>query len=449
MADRRSEGIFAFAQRIEAGDLSVATLVASRIERAQDLSHLNAFIAIDTVGALAAAARLDHARPRSPLAGMPLAHKDIFGRHGRQPTCGVPGGADHGLPPSPLLDRLTVAGTVDLGPLNLAEFALGVTGTNAFHGDVGNPWDLTRCAGASSSGSAAAVAAGLVLGSLGTDSGASVRLPASFCGVVGLKPTGGTLPLDGVFPLAWSVDEPGVLAGSIEDCAVLFAAAGGATSRRCTTQRPVIGVPRSYYVEDLQPDVASAFARAIGVFEAAGFTVRDVDVVETPQMRSLHRAIMRTEAAAVHRMALRRNPSHYSASVRMFVNSGEGIFAVDYADALRLRAALVASSLATTFAAVDVLLTPTCFCVAPAYEDMAQTDRPEVRAAIGRLAHFTQPASYLGLPALSVPFALSGDGLPVGLQLVGRPREEHVLFAAASPLEAHWRALGLSPGCVL
>ena len=449
MADHGREGVIAFARKIAAGDLSVATLVASRIERAQELSHLNAFIAIDTDGALAAAARLDHTRPRSPLAGIPLAHKDIFGRHGRQPTCGVPSGANHGLPPSPLLDRLTVAGSVDLGPLNLAECALGVTGTNAFHGDVGNPWDLTRCAGASSSGSAAAVAARLVFGSIGTDSGASVRLPASFCGVVGLKPTGGSLPLEGVFPLAWSVDEPGVLAGSIEDCAVLFAAAGSVMSRRRTTQRPVIGVPRSYYVEDLQPDVASAFARAVGVFEKAGFTIRDVDVVETPQMRSLHRAIMRTEAAAVHRVSLRRNPSHYSASVRMFVSSGEGIFAVDYADALRLRAALVAASLETTFAAADVLLTPTCFCVAPAYEDMAQTDQPAVRAAIGRLAHFTQPASYLGLPALSVPFALSGDGLPVGLQLVGRPREEHVLFAAAHPLETHWRALGAMPGCAL
>ena len=443
-------GIRDAASALARGDVTSASLTAAALARSRALDGtLHAFVELWPEAAMASAARVDAARGgQHPLRGLPVAHKDIFARPGRQPGCGV-GTPWHGppLPPSPALAAVQGTGAVETGVLTLAEFALGTTGTNAFFGNAGNPFDLGRCSGSSSSGSAVAVAAGLVFAALGTDTGASCRVPGSFCGVVGLKPTHGAVPTEGVFPLSWSLDTVGMLARGIDDCAVLFAAASGAAVPAPTTPdtRLTIGIPTSYYTDHLHPDVAAAWDLGRRALERAGHTVRDVAVLETPEIRSLIRVIMRTEAAAAHRPLIAADPAHYPLSVRRFLAAGEGALAVDYVDAQRLRGALLREALATTYREVDVLLTPAVPIPPPRYDEMSDAADAETWRRITLLAHYTQPASFLGLPALAVPAALSPGGLPIGLQLIGRPGEEAALFRAALPIEQGFRALGAWP----
>lgn len=431
-------------------DLSAQTVTQTLLDRASTLRRLNAFIELWPERALARAERLDKEGPRNdrPLWGVPLAHKDMFARPDRQPGCGVASEfTEARLPPSPVLAELDRAGAIDLGPLNLAEFALGATGTNAVFGNVANPWDVARCTGASSSGSAAAVAAGLAFGSLGTDTGASVRLPASFCGVVGLMPTAGALDATGCFPLAWSLDAIGVLARTVADCALLFdVARGGEVIPSATSSsRLTIGLPDRYYTDGLDAEVASAWADAVRALEARGHKVVDVPVIEREEMRSLHRILMRTEAAAVHHRLLRQRSGDYSLAVRKFITGGEGIFAVDYVNAMRARGMMLRRALETTYAKIDVLLTPTVAGLPARYDEIADPSRPDVWRSVTRLAQFTQPASYLGLPAISVPFSLSSGGLPIGMQFIAPPGAERRLFSASLGLEAHWKGLNVWP----
>jgi aspartyl-tRNA(Asn)/glutamyl-tRNA(Gln) amidotransferase subunit A len=418
------------------------------LERAEALNPtLRAFVELWPEQARARADAMDLAPgSASALCGAPLAHKDIFARPGRQPGCGVPGAAaELSLPASPVLARLGKAGSVELGVANLAEFALGVTGTNTFFSNACNPWNPPHCAGGSSSGSAVAVATGLAWGSLGTDTGASCRVPASFCGVVGLKPTHAALSTEGAFPLSWSLDTVGILARSVEDCAFLFALCrtpGPGTSAAAPT---VIGIPRSFYDTHTIPAVARAWEQARTVVEQAGYRLQDVAVIETEEIRSLTRLVMRSEAAALHRAAIASHPERYPLAVRNFITAGEGVLATDYIDALRLRAVLLRRALADTFGEADLILVPTVPVLPPRYDAIANAADPAAWRSVALLAQHTQPASYLGLPALSVPFTLSQDGLPIGMQVIGRPWAEEALFAAARPLQAHWQSLGATP----
>lgn len=431
--------------------ITPVTLTQALADRAAALAGFNIFIELWREAALVRAEELtkggfDAARP---LWGLPMAHKDIFARPGRQPGCGVTKELpEAGLPPSPVLARLEAAGAIDLGPATLAEFAAGITGTNAIFGDVGNPWDPAHCAGASSSGSAAAVAAGLAFASLGTDTGASTRVPASFCGVVGLMPTRGAITNEGCFPLAWSLDTTGILARSIDDCALVFdVARGRAPASVPKSAGLTIGLPKSYYNEGLDADVAQALEAAARTLETAGHRLREVAVIERTEMRALNRALMRPEAAAIHRRLIRERPECYSLAVRNFITGGEGVFALDYIDAQRLRARLLTEALSETYAHVDMLLTPAVFCAAPRYAEISDAADPKVWRRVTMLAQFTQPASLLGLPALSVPYALSGKGMPIGMQLVGAPGSETRLLQAGRALETRFRQLDARPAC--
>ncbi len=427
--------------------VTVRQVTEAMLARAERLGPaLNLFTEIWPEAARTRADALDRAGPGpSPLWGVPMAHKDLFARPARQPSCGVSASTGtKDLPPAPVLARLEEAGTVELGAANLAEFALGTTGTNEFMGDVGNPWNPAYCTGASSSGSGALVAAGVAHASLGTDSGASCRLPASFCGAVGLKPTHGAIPTDGVFPLAWSLDTVGLLTRTAQDCALVFEAMGG--PMQGATTRPVIGVPRSYYGDHAVPEVVQAWERAARVMEAAGYRVIDVDVVETQEIRTLTRLIMRSEAASVHRLALRARPENYPLAVRRFISGGEGVFATDYVDAQRLRGVLRSAAVTRNFSHADVLLTPTCPVLPPRYAAIADAADAQAWRTVALLAQYTQPASYFGFPALSVPFGISTNGLPIGMQLIGRPNKEAQIFASALALQAEWEKLDLWPG---
>jgi aspartyl-tRNA(Asn)/glutamyl-tRNA(Gln) amidotransferase subunit A len=407
----------------------------ARIERFD--SRINSFIEVFKSSALAAARAVDASGKSGALAGVPVAHKDIFYRRDRAPTCGVATPPD--LPPmSPAIvpDRLTAAGAVELGVLGLSEFCFGTTGANAAHGDVRNPWDLDRVVGGSSSGSGAAVAAGFVAAALGTDSGGSVRVPAALCGVVGLKPTHGLLPTDGVFPMTLSLDCVGVLARSVADCARVFAVAADREFSPAAPRQPRVGVPSNYYLEDLDPAVAGAFDAALRALETSGAKLVAVAVPEGDDMRSLLRIVMRAEGVAIHAGLLAKHPEDYPVAARRFLESGFGVAARDYIDALRLRDHYLARSLREVFDRVDVLLTPTTPMVAPTYAEIADATSEAAWRVTTQLARCTQPATYMGLPALSVPF---GDGdLPVGLQLIAAPGREDVLFGVAGALEAAW-----------
>jgi aspartyl-tRNA(Asn)/glutamyl-tRNA(Gln) amidotransferase subunit A len=191
--------------------------------------------------------------------------------------------------------------------------------------------------------------------------------------------------------------------------------------------------------------VDRAWSESRETLARAGHRVIEIPVTETVEIRSLIRLIMRTEAAAVHRELMRRQPANYPVSVRKFISGGEGVLGVDYVDALRLRGPLLARALETTFSKIDALLTPTVPVLAPRYDDIADPKDPGVWRTVTLLAHYTQPASYLGLPALSAPFTLSADGLPIGMQLIGAPWAEATLFRAAAPLQRHWQSLDVWP----
>lgn len=426
-------------QAMAAGQISSRVLVDLLHDRAQGLADTNIFIESWYASAHKQADRADATRNGNvgPLHGVPLAHKDIFARPGRQPGCGVAVELQPAnLAPAPVLACLESAGAIDLGPLNMAEFSAGITGTNAVFGNVGNPRAPGYCSGASSSGSAAAVAAGLAYASLASDTGASVRVPASFCGVVGLMPTAGTIPTTGSFPLSWSLDTVGILARTTADCALVFeTVTAHALQLPDRRQYLTIGIPRSYYTDDLDPAVAQAMSDAARTLEAAGHRLRDVDVVETIELRAINRAIMRAEAAAIHQRLMQTQPELYSLSVRNFITAGEGVLAVDYIDALRLRASLLATALTTTYANVDVLLTPTVPILPPRYDEITDAADAGTWRRIGRFAHFTQPASLFGLPALSVPHATTSAGLPIGIQLVGPPGSEALLLFVGGIVE--------------
>lgn len=451
MAQLWTQSITELRPALQSGDITAETLTAQILERAQSIGPtLNAFTAITPDAAMQTARALDHAGPcaEAPLWGIPMAHKDNFASALRQPGCGVAAvhpAAD--LSPSPILQALEAAGTIEIGTVSMAEFALGTTGTNAHFGDCRNPWNPDYCTGGSSSGSAAAVAAGLVFASIGTDTGASVRMPAALCGVVGMMPTRGSLTNEGCFPLSWSLDQPGVLTRSLRDNALVLDSAEG--RGRVTPVDPerrlTIGVPQSYYTDYLAPEVASAYQDAIRTLERAGHKLVPVAVVEGEEMRSLHRVLMRSEASALHGKLMRDYPEHYDLPVRKFIVSGEAVAAVDYIDALRARGPMLRRALDTTYSQCDLILTPAAPTLALRYADIRDAGNRDNWLRITRLAHCTQPATYLGLPAASVPFTISDSGLPIGLQLIAPPGGEARIYSAGLALEAHWQGLNLWP----
>jgi aspartyl-tRNA(Asn)/glutamyl-tRNA(Gln) amidotransferase subunit A len=431
-------GIRELAGSVQSGAASALAVTEDRLARiaAQD-GALHSFIEVFAEGARADAAAVDREVARGgvpgPLAGVPVAHKDVFFRPRRRPSCGV--ARAHVLPemaPSELPGALRAAGAVELGSLNLAEFCFGITGTNATYGDVRNPCDPARITGASSSGSAAAVAAGFVDASLGTDSGGSIRVPAALCGVVGVKPTSDLLSTAGVFPMAFSLDTVGVIAATVEDCGEVLAVLGG--PRPVGSAEPRIGVPRNYYLEAISPEVCAAYERSCRALEQAGAKLVELTVVESEEVRSLLRIIMKAEGAALHAGMIHEHPDSYPLPVRKFLGAGFVVTARDYIDASRYRAQLLDRCMSTVFDAVDALLTPTVPFVAPTYAEIADAADERSWRTIAELARCTQPASYLGLPAVSVP-AHADAGLPVGLQLIGPPWSEARLLGLARMLE--------------
>jgi aspartyl-tRNA(Asn)/glutamyl-tRNA(Gln) amidotransferase subunit A len=411
--------------------------------------HTNAFLGVDHGGALKAAARADALTARGAagglLHGVPLAHKDIFSRANTLVSVGSKIPDRPARETASVLARLDSAGAIEVGALNLVEFAAGITGHNAHFGDCRNPWNNERVPGGSSSGSAAAVAARMVMGALGTDTGGSIRVPAHFCGVVGLRPTYGRVSRHGVFPRAWSLDTVGPLARTAEDAALLLKAVAGADPLDSTAEavavpdyqadlnRPLaairIGVPKNTYFTSVDPGIAALLEASRAVLTKLGAVLVEIETPDAELLTALALAVSRAEAAAIHGEWLAARPGDYGPGIRESMEVGLFVPAPRYIDALRHRGLMLKRWLDEVFGKVELLHVPAFGAPTPTLaECAADGPSPPSVAVYGR---FTWPFAFLGLPSIVVPVGFQKDGLPAGMQLVGRPFAESLLLNAA------------------
>jgi aspartyl-tRNA(Asn)/glutamyl-tRNA(Gln) amidotransferase subunit A len=416
---------------------------------------LNAFMTIEAEAALKAAddadAALAKGQNRGPLHGVPLAHKDMYYDAGHVVSCGSLIRRDFvASTTSTALQRLKDAGTIRLGSLGMAEFAYGPTGHNYHYGAVHNPWKFGYVTGGSSSGSGSAVAARLTFAALGSDTGGSIRMPAHFCGITGLKVTWGRISRAGAMPLSQSLDTVGPLARTVEDCALLVGLMAGADPEDPTaSMAPVpdymaatsasikglrIGVPSSFYVDDLDADVAKILDDTIAVLKREGADIVKVDLPDQRQLSSACQLVLATEAAAYHKRWLIERPQDYGPQVLMRLQNGLAIPGVLYLEALRWRGPALAAHVAAT-ANVDAVLAPVAPVAAPSIAESDIGNAPDAEAVIQRLTRFTRTINYLGLPALSIPSGFTAEGLPVGMQLVGRSFDEATLLTIGAAFQ--------------
>jgi aspartyl-tRNA(Asn)/glutamyl-tRNA(Gln) amidotransferase subunit A len=436
------------------GELSSEELTRACLARAHRLNAaLNCFLRIEDEAALAAARRADAARaaghPLGVLHGVPIAVKDMFYDPARETSSGsqIRRGF-RGTTTATALARLKAAGAVVLGALNMTEFALGPTGHNPFYGACRNPWHPEHIAGGSSSGSGAAVAARIAFGTLGSDTGGSIRLPAAANGVLGIKPTYGRVPRTGAMPLSWSLDHVGPLARTAADLARLLGVVAGhdpgdpTASRRAVPDYEAslgagvagltLGVARGYFFDGVEPEVERALDTALATLEAAGARRVEVAVPAAEHLTELGRTVVYAEAAALHGHWLRTRPQDYSPQVRARVATGLAIPAAAYTEALQLRALLLRRCCDQVFGACDVLVTPALPIEVPT---LAATDvggSASMWNTIARLLQCLAPFNYLGVPALSLPVGFTANGLPTALQLVARPFAEATLLGVAA-----------------
>jgi aspartyl-tRNA(Asn)/glutamyl-tRNA(Gln) amidotransferase subunit A len=393
------------------------------------------------------------------LHGVPLAHKDMFRRRGRTVGYGsrVPAFPSDGVTAT-VLDRLDQAGATDIGQLAMVEFAMGPHGFNSNYPPCRKPRNLSFIPCGSSSGSGVAVAAGLVHGSLGSDTGGSVRCPASANGVVGLLPTHGRVSRFGMMPGCASMDAVGPIARTVRDVAAMMDASAGPDPQDSSARsglstgfeaaldgpprRLRIGLARGYFDDGLHSDTTAALEAAAETLLGRGFDVSEVHMpVELLQdVADLHPLVMKAEAAAHHAVLLRDCPDLYTPQVGTRLQAGLFIPASDYLAALRVRGRLLRDFLQVAFAQCDMLLTSTLATRIPTIADTSAATGQAYLDMVVALTRNTKVINYLGLPALSLPCGFDGNGLPIGMQLVGRPFQETDLLygGAAYQLHSDW-----------
>jgi aspartyl-tRNA(Asn)/glutamyl-tRNA(Gln) amidotransferase subunit A len=446
------------ADAIARGEISSVELTRALLERAHRLNGaVNCFIRIDDELALAEAAAADAARAKGAtlglLHGVPIATKDMYYDPKRETSCGSRVRAGfRANTTATTLARAQAAGAVNLGSLNMTEFALGPTGHNAWYGHCHNPWNLAHVAGGSSSGSGAAVAARIVYGALGSDTGGSVRLPAACNGVLGMKATYARISRAGAMPLSPSMDHLGPFARTARDCARLMKVIAGydpadpTSSRRAVPDYEAqieqdvtglrVGVARNHFFDAATPDVRAALDAALRALEGAGMRVVEVDVEHAEHLTELSRAVVYSEAAALHGHWLRTRPNDYSPQVRARASTGIAIPAASYLEALQLRPILVRRYVEQVHSKCDVLFTPTLPIPVPTLAETDVGGSSSMWETIAKMVPCTAPFNYLGVPALSVHAGFTANGLPASFQLVGRPFAEGLLLRVAGAYQA-------------
>ncbi|HJP28936.1 MAG TPA: amidase [Candidatus Latescibacteria bacterium] len=448
------------ARLIARGDLSPVELAELYLDRISTFDPaLNAFLTVTADRALALAQAAETAMAaggrRGPLHGIPLALKDLFDVSGLATTGGSVVLQDNVADcDATVTRRLLEAGAVLLGKTQMVEFAFGGAGINHHHGTPWNPWDgsVHRLPGGSSSGSAVAVAAGLASVALGSDTGGSVRIPSSFCGLVGLKPTFGRVSCAGVLPLDPTLDSIGPLARCVTDAALVYNVIAGADpSDRDTLAAPAflpaddvegeingmrLCIPREYFWADVEPEVEAAVRATAGVFAELGAHVDEVSLDELNRLGDLrsYKNLTAVETCASYGSLLEGRGADFDPIVRERMVDGFDVSAVEYLTARRFRDDLQRDTV-TALADIDALLVPTTPFTAPAVDE-CDDGGPEYWRVNGMCLRNTAAANLLGLCSISLPCGFTREGLPVGLMLIGRPYEETRLLQLARAFEA-------------
>ena len=424
--------------RLRKREISCLELMQETIAGINARDHFNSLITRTFEEALNEAAALDKTAVNGPLHGIPIAHKDLFYTRGIKTTGGSLIYKDF-VPEydGDVVANLKAAGAISVGKTNLHELAYGITSNNPHFGPVLNPHDTTRIPGGSSGGSAALIAAGLIPVATGTDTGGSIRIPASYCGIVGIKPTYNLLSRRGILPLNYGLDHAGPLGSCVEDCALaLNAMAGGvqefnlAALTNLTGVR--VGVPDAFFFDNLSPDVEKSIRDAIAQMQKLGALVSDVTLPDFRDVNAAARVVQMAEGAALfvnyHDSAL------FGKDVWANIQDGRQILGHEYVNAQRLRT-VYRRQMDAVWCDVDVIVTPTTPITAPVRDD-ATVDingkMEDVRLASTRLV---RGWNYLGEPAMSVPCGQDSIALPIGMQLIAAPFKDARLLQIAKTLE--------------
>jgi aspartyl-tRNA(Asn)/glutamyl-tRNA(Gln) amidotransferase subunit A len=422
-------------------------LAEAFLHRIEELNpSLNAFITrLDDSIRIDATQLLAKGKSGFPLYGIPLAVKDLYETRGIRTTAGSRFFADfEPTEDSAVIRKIKQAGALIIGKTNTHEFAFGVTGVNPHYGTCHNPWDFHRISGGSSSGSAVAVNTGMALGAVGTDTGGSIRIPASLCGVVGLKPTYGRVSLRGVFPLSWNLDHAGPLTKTVRDSALMLQTMAGYDPLDPTSvERPLddylqqidkgvkgwrIAIAVGNYIQESNADVLAAINEAGRVFKSLGSEVTSVDMDNQRELALSNSQMVAADAAAFHHDRFAENPDWFGADVRERLESGKALSSTEYSLARRKQSEGQRWA-EGFFHEYDLLILPTTPVTAPLIEGT------DAIAQARQLTRFTAPFNLIGLPALSIPCGFDSKGLPIGLQLVSGVWKEASVLRAGQAFE--------------
>ena len=433
------------AQALRRRSISPLELARQYLAQIEDGGRLHAFISPPDATSIRQARHAGERLARDEpgiLLGVPIAIKDLFATRSLRTT----GGSkilDQWIPTkdSAAVARLRAAGAVIFGKTNLHEFAYGVTNANPWWGVARNPKDNNRIPGGSSGGSAIATVAGMAAAALGSDTGGSIRIPASLCGCVGLKPTFGAVPLDGAIPLGWSLDHAGPLTRTVDDAGVLFDVLSGSSTwqhARPTGTRRLrglrLGMLRGRLLTPCEPRVRAATEDAARALASHGMRLKETQIPELDWTPATQLVTLRAEAAAVHARWFRSRPRAYGRDVRVRLQLGALVNASDYVLAQRMRTRL-REALRRAFDEVDVLILPTTPMTAPLIGARTVRWRAGEEPVDGALVRLTAPFNLTGVPALSLPWRQE-RGMPIGLQVVGRWNDEATVLAVGRQLEA-------------
>lgn len=443
------------APRIESGDLSPVDLVEAALARISQLNpDLNAFLNVWRDRALedahTAEKTISSGGYIGPMHGMPVGLKDLIDVAGHETTGGSKVLAGNvAETDATVVKRLKESGAILMGKLNLVEFAFGTTGLNPHTGDVKNPWDTTRITAGSSSGSAAAVASGMIPAALGTDTGGSVRMPASLCGIAGLKPTYGRVSRAGVLDLSWSMDHIGPMTRTTADCALMMNVLAGYDSRDpASSGEPVpdfttglsegleklkIGIPTDYFFTDsVDPEIIAAVRAAIELMADNGAEIIDLPMPWVDKGRAINLGVIMPEAVAVHEKMLSEHADLYTPAVRSRIQAGFNIPAIDYVRAQRARQ-WFNHQMVESMDQVDVLVTPTVPVQTPTIAEC--TPSPGNPGSGSELPMFTGVFDVTGQPSHSIPCGFTVAGMPIGMMITGHPFDEVAVLRVGNAYE--------------
>ena len=437
-------------------ELSPVDVITAHLERIEETEgRLNSFITLLRDESLAAAKDAERAIQSGdyigPLHGIPIGLKDLYYTKGIRTTVGSKIMRDF-VPDidAAVTERFRDAGAIIIGKLQMHEFALGATSVNPHDGPAHNPWDIECMTGGSSGGSGSAVASGQCMGALGSDTGGSIRIPASLCGIAGLKPTFGRVSRYGVYPLSWSLDTVGPMTRTVHDAALILNVIAGYDSRDpSSVDRPTedftsglndgveglrVGVPKEFFYDVIDPEIREAISGVSQVLTGLGASVDEVSIPVLDHSLAISNAILSTEAAEIHMDHLRHRADDIGDDVRERLERGALTPATDYIKAQRARA-LYNREIGETMRRFDILLAPTEPIGAPKIDQTTVMIGGRAEPALTLLSRLTRPFNICGVPAISVPCGFTSSGMPIGVQLAGRPFDETNVLRAAHAYE--------------